>query len=329
LLKAEGRSFSVALVNPFRGILPALQVPYTPDYAIDEGELRRFVRWLAGHEGIGGLVTNGHTGEVFALRPEERARVTAIVADEVGRTVPVISGICAEAIDEAADHARMARDAGASGLLVMPPHYWLRFGMQPQHVLDHFTAIGEAVDINLIAHIYPAWTKASYSSELLADLVRLPHVTTVKIGTREMSKYARDIASIRAANPRCTILTCHDEYLLASMVQGVDGALVGFASFIPDWVIELYRAVCDGDLRRAMEIQRRIDSLKEVVYASGEPTGDAHARMKSAMVLAGRFSSNRTRPPVQPPTGAVLERIRDAVERSGLTPAPDLAPITV
>jgi 4-hydroxy-tetrahydrodipicolinate synthase len=317
----------MALVDPFRGILPALQVPYSTDYTIDETELRRFARWLAGHDGIGGLVTNGHTGEVFALSPHERARVTEIVAGEVGNPTPVISGICAEGMDEAVEHARMARDAGASGLLVMPPHYWLRFGMQPQHVLDHFAAIGEAVGINLIVHIYPAWTKASYSSELLAGLVRLPWVTTVKIGTREMSKYARDIAAIRAANPQCTILTCHDEYLLASMVQGVDGALVGFASFIPEWIVDLYQAVCDGDLKRAMSIQSRINALKEVVYASGEPSGDAHARMKTAMMLAGRFRSNRTRPPIQPPSGTLLERIREAVDQAGLAPAPDLTPV--
>jgi 4-hydroxy-tetrahydrodipicolinate synthase len=63
----------------------------------------------------------------------------------------------------------------------------------------------------------------------------------------------------------CTILTCHDEYLLASMVQGVDGALVGFASFIPECIADLYQAVCDGDLKKAMSIQQRINVLKEVV----------------------------------------------------------------
>ena len=151
----------------------------------------------------------------------------------------------------------------------------------------------------------------------------------MKIGTREMSKYARDIAAIRKANSRCTILTCHDEYLLASMVQGVDGALVGFASFIPEWIVNLYQAVCDGDLKKAMSIQQQIDELKEVVYASGEPSGDAHARMKTAMMLAGRFRSNLTRPPIDPPSGAMLERIRNAVERSGVTPAPNLASVAV
>jgi dihydrodipicolinate synthase/N-acetylneuraminate lyase len=73
----------MALTEAFRGVLPAMQVPFKPDYSLDEAELRRYTTWLAGHEGIGGLVTNGHTGEVFALSAQERAEVTRIVADEV------------------------------------------------------------------------------------------------------------------------------------------------------------------------------------------------------------------------------------------------------
>ncbi|MFN0105316.1 MAG: dihydrodipicolinate synthase family protein [Bryobacteraceae bacterium] len=313
------------LIKPFAGILPAMQLPYRDDLSIDEEELRRFASWLASHRGIGGLVTNGHTGEVFALSPKERAEVTRIVADEVKAvSIPVISGICCEGVSEAVEHAQMAQEAGAQGLLVMPPHYWLRFGMQPQHVVDHFTAIANAVNINLIVHIYPAWTKATYSSELLAELARIPGITTMKIGTREMSKYDRDLAAVRAANPTITMLTCHDEYLLTSMVQGVDGALVGFASFIPEVIVDLYQAVCDGDLKRAQSIQARINPLREVVYASGEPSGDAHARMKTAMMMAGRLRSNLTRPPVSAPSGAMLERIRQAVADAQLTPAANL-----
>jgi 4-hydroxy-tetrahydrodipicolinate synthase len=314
----------MAIVAPFRGILPAMQLPLHEDLSIDEAELRRFSRWLAGHRGIGGLVTNGHTGEVFALRPHERAEVTRIVAEEVGDRVAVISGICCESMDEAVEHAIQAEQAGAQGLLIMPPHYWLRFGMHPDHVIEHFEAIGRAVDINLIVHIYPAWSKASYSSELLAELARLPKVTTFKIGTREMSKYDRDIRAIRAANPDCTILTCHDEYVLASMVQGVDGALVGFASLIPELLVDLYDAVCDGDLKRAQQIQSRIYLLKQVVYADSEPSSEAHARMKSAMVISGRLKSDRMRPPTRRPPAAVLERIRAAVEEAGLLAAESL-----
>ena len=302
----------------YKGILPALQVPFQSDLSIDEPELRRFAQWLVSHQGIGGLVTNGHTGEVFALTAEQRARVTRIVAEEAKGKVPVVSGVCCEGITEAVEHAKMARDAGASAILLMPPHGWLRFGMQqPDNVVDYFRAVGEGSGLDIIVHIYPAWTRASYSFETLAALAKLPHVKCMKIGTRDMNKYARDIRTIREADPSVTILTCHDEYLLASMVQGVDGALVGFASFIPQKIIDLYAAVQAGDLKTAQAIQAQINPLKDVVYGGGEPTGDAHARMKVAMSLAGILKSATVQPPTRLPEGAALQAIEAAVKGAG------------
>ena len=113
----------MALVPPFRGVLPAMSVPFLPDGAIDEVELRRFTEWLISQRGLGGLVTNGHTGEVYALSARERQTVTRIVADQADGRLPVISGICCEGINEAVEHAGLAAEAGASGCLVMPPHY--------------------------------------------------------------------------------------------------------------------------------------------------------------------------------------------------------------
>jgi 4-hydroxy-tetrahydrodipicolinate synthase len=303
----------------YRGILPAMQLPFDQALAIDEGELRRFTRWLAGHKGIGGLVTNGHTGEVFALTAKQRAAVTRIVASEVDGKLPVVSGICCEGIAEAVEQAQMAREAGASALLVMPPHQWLRFGMkQPDNVVDFFSAIGKGSGLDLVVHIYPAWTRASYSFDTLAALARLPWVRCMKVGTRDMNKYARDLRVIKAADPSVTVLTCHDEYLLPSMVQGVDGALVGFASFIPQMIIDLYAAVCAGDLKTAMDLQARINPLKDVVYGGGEPTGDAHGRMKMAMYLAGVLKSPAVQPPTRLPEGAELAAIKQALDEAGM-----------
>ena len=303
----------------YRGILPAMRLPFEQDLTIDEAELRRFASWLAGHKGIGGLVTNGHTGEVFALTAEQRAHATRIVVDEVGGRLPVVSGICCEGIGEAVQQAQMAREAGASALLVMPPHQWLRFGMkQPDNVVDYFAAIGAGSGLDIVVHVYPAWTRASYNFETLAALAKLPWVKCMKVGTRDMNKYARDVRAIRQADPKVTVLTCHDEYLLPSMVQGVDGALVGFASFVPQMIIDLYAAVCDGDLKRAMDIQNRINPLKDVVYGGGEPTGDAHARMKMAMYLAGILKSPTVQPPTRLPAGAELQAIIEALRNAGM-----------
>ena len=195
---------------------------------------------------------------------------------------------------------------------------WLRFGMRDEHVIDYFDAIGQASGLDLVVHIYPAWTRASYSEAVLAGLAGLEHVKCFKVGTREMNKYARDIRAIREANPDVAVLTCHDEYLLPTMVQGVDGALVGFASFVPELITELWRLVREDRLADAMAVQLRINPLKDVVYGPGEPTGDAHARMKTAMVLAGRLSSDTVQPPIRRPAPAELAEIRRVLDDAGL-----------
>ncbi|KOQ18248.1 dihydrodipicolinate synthase family protein [Achromobacter xylosoxidans] len=306
-------------ISNYRGIIPAIACPFTADRHIDEPGLQRLASWLAGHDGVVAVMTNGHTGEVFSLTPAERAQVTRIVADELRGRLPVISSIVCEGIAEAAEHARAARAAGAAALDVMPPHHWLRFGFTPGHALEYFQAIHEAApDLDLVCHVYPAWTRASYSSSLLADLARLPYVQAFKVGQRDMNKYARDIQALRDADASKAILTCHDEYLLASMVQDVDGALVGFATFIPQLIIDLWEAVKAGDLKRAQAVQALITPLKDAVYGAGEPTGEAHARMKAGMYLAGVLESAAVRPPTEAPGAAEMDALRAALAKAEL-----------
>lgn len=309
----------MASISNYRGIIPAISCPFTQDHRIDEPALRRLASWLAEHESVVAVMTNGHTGEVFSLTPAERAEVTRIVADELRGKLPVISSIVCEGLAEAAEHARAAREAGAAALDVMPPHHWLRFGFTPRHALEYFQAIHEAApDLDLVCHVYPAWTRASYSSSLLADLARLPYVQAFKVGQRDMNKYARDIQALREADASKAILTCHDEYLLASMVQGVDGALVGFATFIPQLISDLWDAVKAGDLKRAQAVQAVITPLKDAVYGGGEPTGEAHARMKAGMYLAGVLESATVRPPTEAPNDAEMKALREALAQADL-----------
>ncbi len=309
----------MASIANYRGIIPAISCPFTPDHRIDEPALRKLASWLADHDGVVAVMTNGHTGEVFSLTPAERAQVTRIVADELRGRLQVISSLVCEGIADAAEQARMAREAGAAALDVMPPHHWLRFGFTSGHALQYFQAIHQAApDLDLVCHVYPAWTRAAYSSQLLADLARLPYVQAFKVGQRDMNKYARDIQAMREANPGKAILTCHDEYLLASMVQGVDGALVGFATFIPQLIIDLWEAVKAGDLRRAQAVQAVITPLKDAVYGGGEPTGEAHARMKMGMYLAGVLDDATVRPPTESPDEQEVQALRAALQQAGL-----------
>ena len=307
----------MSTIDNYHGIIPAIACPFRADHAIDEPALRRLASWLAGQPGVVAVMTNGHTGEVFSLGARERAQVTRIVADELKGRLPVISSVVCEGIGDAREHAAMAKEAGAKAIDVMPPHHWLRFGHRPDHVRAYFAAFSEC-GLDLVAHVYPAWTRASYSTATMAELAKMPNVRAFKVGQRDMNRYASDISAVRNADASKAILTCHDEYLLASMVQGVDGALVGFATFIPGLINDLWEAVKAGDLKRAVAVQALITPLKDAVYGGGEPTGEAHARMKAGMYLAGVIDDATVRPPTEAPNDVEMAALRAALTQAGL-----------
>jgi 4-hydroxy-tetrahydrodipicolinate synthase len=303
----------------FHGVIPALAVPFQQDYKIDAETLARVARWLAGCRGVTALMTNGHTGEVGSLLPDERAEVTAIVADAVRGRVRVISAVCAEGTFEAIEHARAAAHAGADALDLMPCHMWLRFGVREDAVYEHVKAIGAESGLDLVIHIYPANTKASYSTSLMVRLAGLPQVKAFKMGERDLGKYERDIRGLRANAPHVALLNCMDEYLFPTFVHRMDGALVGCASLIPELTAELFEAMQADDLGRARAINDRIWPIKEAVYGAGEPSGDAHARMKEGLVLRGIFPSALVRPPVLRPSREEIAAMKAALAASGVS----------
>ncbi len=288
----------MSAARPLRGIVPAMAVPLLDDYKIDEDNLARFALWLAGCRGVTAVMTNGHTGEVGSLLPDERATVTRVVADAVKGAVRVISAVCAEGTFEAVEHARAAAHAGADAVDVMPCHMWLRFGVKEDAVYEYVKAVGGESGLDVIVHVYPASTRAAYSTRLMLRLASIPQVKGFKMGERDLGAYERDIRALRADAPHVALLNCMDEYLFATFVHRMDGALVGCASLIPELTNDLFEAMAADDLARAREINDRIWPIKEAVYGAGEPSGDAHARMKEGMVLRGIFRSALARPPV-------------------------------
>lgn len=300
----------------FSGVIPAMAVPFRDDFKLDADGLARFARWLAGCRGVTAVMTNGHTGEVGSLLPEERAEVTRVVADAVGGRVRVISAVCSEGTFEAIEHARAAAHAGADAVDIMPPHMWLRFGVKEDAVYEYVKAIGAESGLDIIVHVYPANTKVSYSTRLMTRLASLPQVKGFKMGQRDLGKYERDVRALRAEAPHVSLLNCMDEYLFPTFVHRMDGTLVGCASLIPELTWELLEAMQADDLPRARRVNDLIWPVKEAVYGAGEPSGDAHARMKEGMAMRGLFRSALVRPPVLKPSAEEVAQMRAALEAS-------------
>ena len=306
--------------HPWAGVFPATLCPFHADESLDEDGLRGYMAELASVEGVEGLTCNGHTGEIMALRPEERARVTEITAQVVAespREVKVISGVSAEGSLVGIDHALAAKEAGADAILLMPPHHWLRFGRSSEEVVGYFQDVAEGADIDIVVHQYPAWTKAGYTLDEMLELVKIPHVKCIKMGTRDMARWLYDYEKLKEAAPHISIITCHDEYLLPTLLEAADGALVGFAGFSPELIVKMTHCALDGDLAGARETQKVIAELARIIYRFGEPSSNAHHRMKCARWLLGKFPSPHVRRPLRPLPDSEVARIRTDLQNLG------------
>lgn len=310
--------------NPWAGVFAATLCPFHQDERLDEAGMHAYFSELAAVEGLRGLVCNGHTGEIMSLRPAERAEVTKALARAVretgartGRKVKVVSGVSAEGSAEAIDHAIAAREAGADAILLMPPHHWLRFGRSPRTAVGFIEDVASGAGIDIIVHQYPAWTKAGYSLDEMLAMVKLPRVVSIKMGTREMARWLHDYERIKAAAPHVAIVTCHDEFLLPSLVEGCEGALIGFAGFSPELMIRIVHAALDGDLRGAKEAQALVAPLARLIYSFGEPGCGAHQRMKVCRWLMKRFPSPVFRRPVRPLPREEVMRLRTELQALG------------
>jgi len=299
--------------NPWSGVFAATLCAFYEDESLDEAGLTDYFGELARIDGINGLVCNGHTGEIMSLRPTERVCVTAILAAAVRRSKPsvkVVSGVSAEGSLEAIDHARAAKEAGADAILLMPPHHWLRFGRTSTTAVGFIRDVADAADIDVIVHQYPAWTKAGYTLDEMLQMVQHPRVVMIKMGTRDMARWLYDYERIKEASPDTSIVTCHDEFLLPTLLEGADGALIGFAGFAPRLMTAIVHAALDGDLAEAKRRQKMVAPLARLIYNFGEPGCGPHQRMKVARWLLGRFPSPHLRRPMRPLPAEEIERIR-------------------
>ena len=307
--------------HPWAGVFAATLCAFRQDESIDVEGLDQYFGQLAEVPGMKGLVANGHTGEIMSLRPEEQATVTRALrkaVDRVNPSVKVVSGVSAEGSLEAIDHALAARKAGADGILLMPPHHWLRFGRSMQTAVGFVADVAAGSNVPIVLHQYPAWTRAGYTLDEMKQIIQIPQVVCVKMGTRDMARWLWDYEQLKAVNPNVPIVTCHDEFLLPTLLEASDGALIGFAGFAPELMIELVHAALEGNLERAKQAQKQVAPLARLIYNFGEPGCGAHQRMKVARWLMGKFPSPHFRRPVRPLSPTQMAELAAGLRKLGL-----------
>ncbi len=305
----------------WKGIFPAICLPIKEDYSVDEASFRKYLRWIASVPGLGGLVINGHASEVTTFSREERDQITRITVDEVGEKIPVVCGVNNEGTLEAIRCARDAVAAGVSAVMIQPSHMWLRSGVSAETCATYVRDFAESVPgTDVAVQLYNKNCKAFYPLPALAEIAKIPNVKCMKLGIRDSATVEAAIRLVRKVNPGLALFTCYDESLISSMKMDVDGALVGIGGSVPDLVVEAWRAVQSGDIKRIRDCERRMAIVCDAIYGTADISGEAHARSKELLHQRGGIPSGLARRPVLPLTEQEKDNIHQAYISAGLAP---------
>lgn len=301
------------------GVIPATLMAFHDDFSIDEHSARKHLAQVASTRGLNAVTVNGHASEVHACTFEEQQRILEFSLDEVGDKLPLINGAYADGSIEAARIARMAEQAGASCLLVFPPQSMSMGGqLRPEMALAHFKMIADATDLPMILFQYPMGTGLGYPFETLMMLLdEIPSIVAIKDWSADGLLHERHTRTLQALPRPVTVLTTHSAWLMASLTMGCNGLLSGAGSVIPELQVALFEAIRAKDLASAQEINDRIYPLAQAFYAP--PFLDMHNRMKECLVMLGRLDKAVVRPPLFKLGQAELDRLRAALDASGLT----------
>src|SRR6218665_2995747 len=107
----------------WKGVIPAITTNLKADLSVDHEAFAAHCRWMI-DSGCTGIVCCGSLGEAQTLTFDEKIAVVRTAVAAVGDRAPVVLGIAARSTREAVALARAAEQAGAEGLMVLPPYVY-------------------------------------------------------------------------------------------------------------------------------------------------------------------------------------------------------------
>jgi len=250
-------------MSMFAGTGTALITPFAKDGSIDEGALRRLVRFQEDN-GVNVLVPCGSTGESATMSHEEHVRVIKIVRDEA-RKAKILAGAGSNSTSEAVMLTKAANDLGVDGILSISPYY-----IKPtqEGLFRHYEAIQNACGIPVIVYNVPGRTGTNISVDTLMRLAELPGIGGVKEASGNMSQ----IQNILIRRPKgFEVLSGDDSLTLALMGVGADGVISVASNCCPKEVSDMVRNATDGDFHIARQIYGRLLPLFENLFCESNP----------------------------------------------------------
>lgn len=289
----------------FKGTGTALLTPFDNDLNVDHQSLKKFIRFQVDNN-VDFLVVLGTTGEASTIEEDERKRIISAVLEEVNGKIPVVVGTGTNNTKKVVGLNKIAEDLKADGVLIVNPYY--NKGTQAS-IVEHYKYIAERTSLPIILYNVPSRT----GMNVLPDTVLKIHdacknVVSVKEASGDLSQIAKLIASKPES---LDVLSGNDDQTLPIMALGAKGVISVFSNVYPKEMSLLTKALLEGDLKKAREINNKYLNMMNILFIEASP-----APVKAVAEMKG-LCKNKLRLPLLPVTENAYSILKKEVERLG------------
>ena len=284
----------------FRGLIPAFPTPLKADGVIDEANLARIVDYQI-ERGASGLVPVGGTGEANSFSLAARRRIVEITVTAAAGRVPVIAGVLDPGLGGALESGRAYREAGADGLMVIPPYY-----ARPDQdgTLRYFRALAPELKLPIVFYDNPYRTNMVTTPATIARLEQEGLIVGMKASSTDLYHFDQ---LARLVSDRFCLLSGQDTLFVEQVLLGAKGGVLTSAALLPGYWDAVQKRVEQGQVKEALAMQGRLHPLMDALFSEQFPEA-----VRRAFALIG-LPIGRSLPPVGTLSAGAEARLAEAV----------------
>jgi len=293
-------------MKELKGICGASCTPFKEaGEKIDEDALKAHLDYLI-EAGTHIILVCGGTGEFAYLRPEEKKRIVEVSSKHIdGRTALMVQTSAISTVD-AINYARHAEDAGADGLLVLPPYFE---GPDADGVYYHYEKISNAINIPIVTYNIPVHSGFDITPQFFKRLMEIDNIKFIKDSTGDFVRIRELIAAV---GDKAKVFNGADPIAFESLLAGTVGCIWGAANVMPKECVQLYDLIMANNLVKAKELWKRMLPANLFFWSHVY-----NSSVKAATNLSGR-SIGECRKPVLPLKDFELAELKEALKPLGI-----------
>jgi 4-hydroxy-tetrahydrodipicolinate synthase len=247
----------------FRGSYTVAVTPFTDDgSAIDVERLKRFIDWQVA-VGVPGIIVLGTTGEFLTVSDDERRLLVETTVKHTARRMKVLVGTMNAHTPHAVRYSREAQEAGADGLMILPPYYYTP---TEDEIFNYYRAICEKVSLPIMLYNNPFTSNVDMSAKLVGRLTRaFENIRYIKEASMDVGRVYDIIEETQGV-----MNVFAGERIFESYRLGAIGYVNPYGNYIPRASSRICDLIVEGRLDEARRIQSVITEIDHII-AAGHP----------------------------------------------------------